>query len=93
MIKALLLSSVFLFNMAAFVAEASAADPCAHIRNRPKCDDNPECFWDVDDRRCESRISPTPGECGRIKSEDRCVEATGCFWDDVDERCEREPRS
>ena len=74
-----------------FVASSDATGPCVHARDFYACNAIPECFWDVDDVRCEERNGDaTAGHCGTFYSDPNSCNADGaCFWDVDDFRCEQ----
>jgi hypothetical protein len=92
--KRVLCVAAVLFSFAAKAQEADKAGPCVHLRSPGECVGYPtgECFWDVDDFRCESRFDrgETAGGGGcSVLPYAACVSNFACFWDNADNRCER----
>jgi hypothetical protein len=92
MMKKFLIASLFLFAAAAPAANPGKGEPgcttqCTGIKDTDSCASISECFWDVDDKRCESRYC-SPGPCGLLSDTATCNGNAACFWDPDDKRCE-----
>jgi hypothetical protein len=96
MLKLIVVCAALLIPSAAFAAGQLSGDPsdgcekniCEDIgRNRFKCEQAPQCFWDTTDQRCE--WIQDPWQCGTYLTPISCVSDPECFWDAGDVRCER----